>query len=266
MMTPAVRFALVLVLTAVGCRKSEEAPSANRPIASPAEAAAPRPEEAPSDVRRQAEYGLLEEELDRKLMVVPAPAGFVPKAKGKQLEVRLVSKERKLKVGTPLRVRLEVQNIGDEVWRYSQAHSLLKWRFAPQNDWKAWKFFAKGPDGRLIKLHGRIAASDQDELTPIDPAAVPDLLARVAAFKRLDVDLAPGETLVSLPRTGSEPSGWAPTEPDRYVEVVNRYEFEEPGVYEVYAEHSCTAYNPELRDFEPERTFRSAPVRIEVVR
>lgn len=265
-MNRAFRLTLTLALIAAGCRKSEEAPAASVPTALPMEAPSSRATEPVPVGRRQAEYGLQEEKSDRRLMVVPAPAGFAPKVKGKRLEVRLVPKERKLKVGTPLWVRLEVQNVGDAVWRYAQTHSLLKWRFAPQNDWKAWKFFAKAPDGRRIELHGRIAASGQDEPTPIDPAAVPELLVRVAAFKRLDVDLAPGETLVSLPRTGSEPDGWAPGEGDRYVEVVNRYEFEEPGVYEVHAEHSCAAYDPDLRDFEPARTFRSAPVRIEVVR
>lgn len=208
--------------------------------------------------------GIVELRRDRRLMVRPAPAGFRPKVEGPALEVRLVPASRRIKLGTPVLVRLEVQNVGSETWRYAQSNSLLKSGGSTDNDWRSWKFHAKGPDGRRFGLDGALAGPSLSEAQPIDPDEAERLAVNARAFRFLSVDLEPGETLVSIRRAPEVPDDWMPTDSDRLIEVANAFEIKKPGEYEIEAEHTARRYNPNTIEFETERTFRSDPIRIEV--
>lgn len=264
LMKSSLRIVLTILVMGAACRKAAEAPS---PASGSETVALPMPSQgqAPSEKAAALDPGLAEDVRDRRLMVRSAPAGFKPKAQGQELEVRLIPEAARIKLGTPLRIRLEVQNIGTERWWYMGEHSLLKSRASNDNDWAHWKFYAKGADGKRIELNGAIGGSSLVEAQVIEPAAAQRLLERVRAFRYLDIDLAPGETIVSLPRTGDVADDWVPTEEDRYVEVANAFEFKKAGIYEIQTEHTARKFNPERKDFDPERKFNAAPIRIEVV-
>ena len=99
----------------------------------------------------------------------------------------------------------------------------------------------------------------------MEPTAAQRLVDRVRAFRYLEIDLAPGETILSVRRATDVADDWVPKEDDRFVEVANRHEFKKPGVYEIETKHTARKFNPKTREFDPERTFHAAPIRIEVL-
>lgn len=264
LMKASVSLSVVLLFLGAACRKAEEA---QVPTSRPTDETLQMPsaERATDETAPALDPGLAEDARDRRLMVRPAPPGFKPKAQGQELEVRLVPEASQIKLGMPLRIRLEVQNVGTEMWWYTGSNSLLKSRASHDNDWRHWRFSATGADGKRLDLNGALGAPSFVEAQIMEPAAAQRLLERVRASRHLRIELAPGETILSLPRAGDVADDWVPTGDDRYVEVANRHEFEKPGVYEIQAEHIAQSYNPKTRQFDPERTFRAAPIRIEVV-
>ena len=264
MMKTSLPFALSLLVLGAACRKAANAPA---PASGPETVELHMPSQAQSASETDAalDPGLAEDVRDRRLMVRLAPPGFKPKAQGQELEIRLIPESSRIKLNTPLRVRLEVQNVGTEMWRFMEDNSLLKSRASHDNDWRHWRFSATGADGKRFNLNGALGAPSYVEAQIMEPAAAQRLLERVRAFRYMEIDLASGETILSLPRQGDVADDWVPKEGDRFVEVANRYEFEKPGVYLIQAEHTVRSYNPKTRQFDPERTFHAAPARIEVV-
>lgn len=263
-MKTSVHLALALLVFGGACRKAAEAPVS---AAGPTTSALPMPSatSVPGDTSTALDPGLAEDVRDRRLMVRPAPQGFKPKAEGQELEVRLIPEAARIKLDTPLRIRLEVQNVGTKTWFFMDEHSLLKSRASSDNDSRHWKFYATDVDGKRLRLFGALGAGSFVEAQVMEPAAAERLVERVRAFRYMEIDLAPGETILSVRRASDVADDWVPKEEDRFVEVANRHEFKKPGVYEIQTEHRARSFNPETRGFDPERTFRAAPIRIEVV-
>lgn len=255
--------ASVLLVFGAACRKSE--PNST-PASNPVSAALSMPPASGSlsDSSVVLDPGISEEQRDRRLMVRPAAPDFKPKADGHLLEVRLIPEAPRIRLGSPLRVRLEVQNVGTRTWRYVGEHSLLKSFGSTDNDWRHWRFYATAAGGVRIELQGALSASSLVEPQVMEPSAAERLAERARAFRYLRVDLGPGETILSTRRSSDVADDWAPTETDRYVEVANRHEFKNPGVYVIEAEHVARRINPSTGDFDPESTFRSPPIRVEV--
>lgn len=262
---PIIACACAIIVLAAACRQRPPAVKDPRPTASPKAATGEPfvPRALPPEETKAAVASLAEEAADRRLMIIPASPDFHPMYQGKRLAVRITPKTARLKAGAPFEVKIELQNVGAETYAYSQHDSILKSAGAYDSKWT---FFRKGPDGKRVRI-GRPIGTDGGvgDARTFSSQEARSFLERARAFSFLHAELRPGETLVSLPRSGSEGADWRPSENSRLVTVSTPYEFTVPGRYEVQAEHACDNWNSRLLRLDPEEVFISLPIWIEVV-
>lgn len=201
-----------------------------------------------------------EEARDRRLMILPAPAGFKPESQEPKLRLTIQAESPRIKVRAPLRLRLVVQNVGGATYSLTKRASLLKAKGVID---AAWAFYAvQGKSGRM-RLKSPLGGEDGEG--EFMSAAEAERRGRAAAaFVVLHAKLAPGESIVSLPRTVSTPDDWTPGPSDNFVEVADKYAFPEPTLLRISAEFTCARFDPVRMEILPDETVVSNAVDVEV--
>lgn len=257
----------VLFLLAGGCTKPAEESGRVPADSVPAHESAP---EADRTIDQSALDRVVlfqtEKEVDRRLMVLPAPAGFRGRVQGPRLGVRIAIPERTLHVGQALRLRLELQNVGARPVRYADMDSMMKSKAVIDRDWTFW---AVGGDGKRHEVRKVPRLEGDQEAEKLDKAGVARWEADAAKgemFRHLSVVLQPGESLVSFPRMPGRVAVSTPMAAERFVEVSEDFEFQIPGRYRISAEHRAALGEPGLSTFGPVESFVSPSIEVEVVR
>lgn len=247
-------FSLIALLLLAACGRE-------RPPAAPTAPAMPSTVGLPPAAQDAAQAVSHEAARDRRWMVDPAPAGFTPESPEPKLRLSIIPESTRLKSGAPLRARLVLQNVGGKAYSYTVKDSLLKKKAAFDS---SWVFFVSQADGAKSRL-GRPLGGDEDDGEFL-PAAEAERRARAAAaFAVLHVVLAPGESLISLPREGTEPDSWTPTPADRFVQVTDGFSFRKPGRYALEARHTTSRFDAAQARSLDEETVVSPAAEIEVV-
>lgn len=183
----------------------------------------------PAEILAQREYDEKQESLDRLELVTKAPKNFRPGGSGVRL--RLTLEKMTLKLGSPLRYRLELVNVSSSPYYFSESPSFFKSGRQPH---ERINFVLSEPDGKDVFIrsplssgHGVEEIQFPSDATEKEKAAQFDDMRRKAqADERLVVTLAPGESL----RTRGDSKN------DRFRTLVTRYEFKATGKYELRAE------------------------------
>lgn len=177
------------------------------PAARTPPAAKPRPRKPKPAAKKQAP--------DRFELVRPAPEGFVPEP-GRALKLTLIPERTFVSRGRSFWYRLELQNAGREPFLWREDRSFFEDGFLQNSDVQ---FFVTQPDGHEVRM-----------LPPLDDPG------RSAESNGIEVNLSPGETLVSRPwayqgrGAGATDSVWGP-----FRELATRYDFAFLGGYRIKA-------------------------------
>lgn len=253
MVRPIISLIVLALLAACGRERPQAAP-ATAPPTMPAASLPPAVQDAAKAVS-------LEAVRDRRWMVVPAPVGFVPESPEPQLRLSIVPESARLKSGAPLRMRLALQNVGGKAYSYTVKDSLLKKKAAFDS---SWVFFVSQAGGAKSRL-GRPLGGDEDDGEFLSASEAERRGRAAAAFAILHIMLAPGESLVSLPRNGTEPDAWVPAAADRLVDVTDKYSFRKPGRYSIEARHTASRFDAAQARSLDEEVMVSPAVEVEVV-
>lgn len=197
---------------------------------------------------------------DRRDLVRPPPPGFKPEPVDRKLRMTLVARDKQIRVGDSFWYRLEIQNVGRSTVQVRDSPSFLKDGSESANGY--WDLFATSPDGkRKLMVIGRLA--DQFDLRDTRADAIPvpgsekmtdseveQFMRRDYAFRRADrklrIDLAPGETLVTKPwrwvpakerleRKARGETDLTPRPTGEFREFWTDYRFSTPGRYTIQA-------------------------------
>lgn len=219
--------------------------------------AAPTRQQAPKIPDYELEARRRVEAADRKELVRSAPAGFKPEPVERKLRLKLVPRDKTIRVGQTFWYRLELQNVGRTPVRFRESNSFLKdgkksgvifWDFSVEAPGEkrqrmvigtAELLFSHRPQ-RPIKVAGSERMTDEE---------VQDFIRRDAAYREadrdLDVTLGPGETLFSRPWRWVDADEYQerfekglelwPRPKGTFRELWTAYEFEKPGRYRIRA-------------------------------
>ncbi len=244
---------LFLISLLAACRQ-EPAP----PVSAPMSPLAPA---LPAGFQEAARAAKEEEERDRRLMISAAPAGFKPESAEPKLRVTLVPESSRIKVRSPLRLKVVVQNVGGQTYPYTEKGSLLKAAGVIDS---SWSFYSLQKNGSWKKIPPPLGGEDgEGEFTSAEAAEKRGRV--VAGFSVLHAKIAPGESLVSFPRGPFDPQTSLPGERDRFVEVADKFTFIEPGRLRIRAEHRHSRFDPARGEITPEETSVSNEVEVEVI-
>lgn len=153
---------------------------------------------------------------ERAELVLPAPPGLKPQAKGRKLKLTLIPRDKTSRVGERFWFKLELQNVGSEPARVFQGQAYFK---SGDLGVLTWKFLVNGK--RVPQLVPRMFHAERlfdsktpwehefsppgfERLSPEEKSAYVDRYNREARARQwreetLEVTLAPGETLVTRP-------------------------------------------------------------------
>jgi hypothetical protein len=251
---------LLLILGALVACRQEKPPSAASPTSLPVPSSRPA---LPDGFQEAARAAKVEEDRDRRLMITAAPAGFMPASPEPKLRITIVAESARIRVRSPLRLKLIVQNVGGQAYSYTEKGSLLKAAGVIDG---SWSFYSLQRGGSWKKIPPPIGGGDGDEEGEFMPAEEAERRGRVAAeFSVLHAKIAPGESLVSLPRRPFDSEPHRPAEVDRLVEVADKFTFTEPGRLRIRAEHTSAGFDPVKVEILPEETSVSNEIEVEVV-
>lgn len=224
-----------MLLAFASCKKAPQ-PEPPAEHASPA-APAPPP---PLSPRLRGELEAFEREWpelerrenhDRSQLVRPAPRGWKPLAQGRRADLSLVLASPVIRPGEPLRLRVELRNIGSEDILLDTERSFFK---DPSAQMLKFSFRLVEPDGRAVKLPsgadlggdglgrewklpGWAAMSEEARQAAAEREGRRMRRQREQAFG-LFLRLRPGETLCTNPRDG-------------FRELWTEYQFKSTGTY-----------------------------------
>lgn len=249
------RFALVgtITLPALGAAAVDKTP--HPPLAD-------RPQRSPMSEERRIELAV--RQAERRELVRPAGPDFKPEPVDRKLRLTLIPRDKTIRVGERFWYRIELQNLGREPVRFLDFDSFLKNGALIS---MRWDFELVDPHGKRIDLvvgtlFGLLAVKDHNlDAVPIPGAEkmsddeVQDYIrrdsARRRADRRLDVVLAPGETLLSRPwrwhdhferleRKERGETNLTPMPQGPWRELWVSYPIETPGRYEIQVVYDDT--------------------------
>ncbi|MBI2384558.1 MAG: hypothetical protein HYV14_00955 [Elusimicrobia bacterium] len=167
------------------------------------------------------------EDKNTRTMVSPAPAGFTPEPIGRKVHLRLVLEKTKIRVGEPVRYRLEMTNVGRAPINYIEYDSsVFRWG-GLLDSLRTIRFMLTDAKGRSHRLEPTLGGRTE----PLKPMSAPftaEQMAESTASTTFRARIGPGETLRSLG------DGDSPSEPFRTMIVRN--EFKTPGRYRIHVE------------------------------
>lgn len=203
---------------------------------------------------------------DRRELVKPAPKGFAPEPADRKLRLSVIPRNKTIRLGEKFWYMLELQNVGRGTVAYQEDPSFLK--NGDRYDLGRWDFHIVGPGGKretmvIGALYDEMAIGD----LKLDAIRVPgsetmtqeeiqDYIrrdyAKQQADRGLEVELGPGESLVSRPwqwfgaqeRLARKQRGEADLTPrptGRFREFWTTYPFDKPGRYEITVAYDDTA-------------------------
>lgn len=167
------------------------------------------------------------EDRNTRMMVSPAPAGFIPESVERKVRLKLVLEKTKIRVGEAVRYRLEMTNVGRAPINYIEYDSsVFRWG-GLLHSMRTIKFLLTDSSGKTHRLEPALGGRTE----PLKPMSAPftaEQMAESMASTTFRVKIGPGETLRSLG------DGDSPTEPFRTMIVRN--EFKTPGRYGIHVE------------------------------
>lgn len=154
-------------------------------------------------------------EINRRRMVSPAPANFVPEPVARKIRLALFVEKTRIKPGERLRFRLELTNVGREPIEYNELESSIFRGGSLGHSSRTISFYVTNPQKKRVKLLSPIFPDDiplaDDTIYPPDGMTeaqkqkwMDETNAMGRAASTFQVKILPGETLRSLGDDNSE--------------------------------------------------------------
>lgn len=205
----------------------------------------PAEQEAMRDMTRQLDAKLSAEdrlaEIHRRTMVKPAPADFKPEPVARKVRLRMTLEKQKIRVGEPLRFRLEMTNVGRETIDYFEHRSSVFVKDGGMIDSLTIHFYLADGRKERRKLLPRSFPRPYPDRAASEVEGPPSGLSKKEmekwfvetnamgqAHATFKVKLLPGETLHSV---GDDDS---PVE--NFKTLDTQETFNEPGTYQLHVE------------------------------
>jgi hypothetical protein len=216
-----------------------------------------------AQLEREREEDLAAERRDHAELVKPARPGFKPQSDTAKLAMRLVVERTRIKMGEPIRYRLEMQNVArDSVTFIDSPHSFVKDGSLSDTYFKAYLTDSRGrkqelesPIGGLAQVYEFKLPNERYLTEQQKTEAIAELNRQADRQRELMVTLMPGEVLVT--RSDPPKSAFRPLDADlRHLK---------PGRYSlrfVYAREKL--YGSDDVDLQIILEMRSNPVSLEI--
>ncbi|MBI2787044.1 MAG: hypothetical protein HYX59_00050 [Elusimicrobia bacterium] len=226
-----VAFVALLIVSAACKRSSAPPPESSAPpapLAMPKHSDEKRP--VPDEIKKldalvDADKRL--EDRNTRMMVSPAPAGFIPEPLERKVRLKLVLEKTKIRVGEAVRYRLEMTNVGRAPINYIEYDSsVFRWG-GLLHSMRTIKFLLTDSSGKTHRLEPALGGR-HSPMKRMDAPFTAQQQAESTASTTFRVRIGPGETLRSLG------DGDSPSEPFRTMVVRN--EFKTPGRYRIHVE------------------------------
>lgn len=251
-----------------GCRNEKPTPPPSEPEPSAGVVKeATSADKALASMSEQTRLELARDAATRKELVTPAPPGFVPKAQGQKLELRLIPQKAMIRLGESFWYRAEITNVGTEPIELRDSFINSG---SGGDGWSRFRLVIS-PSIPQPALWGEAGEPCMFERPPVpgwermsgsEQKAAGERWAREEAFPKwqINVRLAPGETIrtrdwraVSREDTCAAWKAGNPT-PERpgglFREFEDKQQFARPGSYTLRLVYDDPGKKPSARDIE----------------